>query len=137
MSKVLVYVGGSFTGRHRLARECRHLEKLGFKTLSLWMNDEDFIEKAWDRDFSGRVAQAMALRDIHALLDADLFIVDTLEPSTTGGRYAELGFALGRAMDKKIHIIHIGPATNIFETMVHEHYTTWEEFFTTLEWRMK
>lgn len=132
---ILVYVGGSFTGRHRLAKECAKLETYGFKTLSLWMNDEDFIERAWDKDFGGPVAQAMALRDVHAILDAELFIVDTLEPSTTGGRYAELGFALARAIDKKIHIIHIGPPTNIFETLVRERYETWEDFWDMLDRR--
>lgn len=128
MNKLLVYVGGSFAGAKRLREEGKALESYGFKVLSIWWDEEDFIEKAWDNNFSGRVAQAMALRDIHALLDADLFIVDTMEPSTTGGRYVELGFALARAMDKSIRIIHIGPASNIFETMVHEHYDTWEEF---------
>jgi hypothetical protein len=138
MTKILAYVGGSFAGAKRLKAQAQLLEdRYGFKVLSMWWDEDDFIEKAWDRNFAGRVAQAMALRDFHALLDADVFIVDTMEPSTTGGRYAELGFALARAMDKKLHIIHIGPPTNIFETLVQEHYATWEEFFGKLDRRFQ
>mgnify|MGYP001566040618 CR=1 FL=1 len=123
-----VYVAGSFGGRHRIRAEALKLPK-DYNVLSRWFTDDDFIEKAWDNDFAGRVAEAMAMGDTYAILEADLFILDTFEPSTTGGRDVELGIAHAlRLRTGKPRIVHIGPYRNIFQTLVREHYSSWEEF---------
>lgn len=128
-----VYVAGSFAGGPRIKQEAAKLKAYGFNVLSRWFNDDDFIEKAWDKNMGGRVAEAMATGDLYAILNSDLVIVDTIEPSTTGGRYAELGAAIVRGLDRKTTVVHVGPPTNIFETLVHEHYPSWEAFFTHLD----
>lgn len=128
-----VYVAGSYSGRRRIKVESERLAKFGLNVSSRWFNDDDFIEKAWDKVMNGRVAESMATGDLYAILDADLVIIDTFEPSTTGGRYTELGAALIRALDRKTSVVHIGPPTNIFETLVLEHYDTWDAFIARLQ----
>ena len=124
-----IYVAGSYNGRHRIRTEASKLAAIGDTViLSRWFCDDDFIEKAWDKDFAGRVAETMAMSDLHAILEADLVVVDTFEPSTSGGRYVELGAAIVRSLDGRCRVVHIGPPTNIFETLVREHYDSWADF---------
>jgi hypothetical protein len=131
--KTNVYVGGSYTGRARIKKEAERLASLGFNILSRWYDDEDFIEKAWDHNMHGRVAEAMAMCDTYAILDAQLVVIDTFEPSTTGGRYVELGAALmKKLLGHDITVVHIGPQTNIFETLTREHYDTWDDYISRL-----
>lgn len=127
-----VYIAGSYAGRHRIRAEAEKLTReLGFKVLSRWFEDEDFVEQAWDKNMNGRVAEAMAHRDLIGVLQCDLFIIDTYEPSTTGGRCTEMGMAIMRKLSgHDIQIVKIGPPTNIFETLIHETYATWELFLT-------
>jgi hypothetical protein len=133
-----VYVAGSYTGRHRIAKEAARLEELGFTVLSRWFHDENFVEQAWDKDFSGEVAQTMAEVDMYAVLRADLVIMDSFEPSSTGGRYAELGAAvMRRLLGHPVHVIHIGPPTNIFETLVGERFNSWNEYINKLQSRLQ
>ena len=130
-----VYIAGSYNGRERIATEAYWLAGhfKDFDVLSKWFYDEFFLEKAWDCDFSGDVAKTMAHLDFNQILQADLFILDTIDKSSTGGSDTELGIALCREYERKIHCIHIGPYRNIFQTLVREHYNTWNEFFAYLE----
>jgi len=69
--------------------------------------------------------------DMYAIINADTVIVDTFEPSSTGGRYVELGAAVMRNLvGKPLQVVVIGPATNIFETLVTSRYVSWNAFFT-------
>jgi len=128
---VKVYVAGSFSGRHRIQREAARLTEAGYIVLSRWFDDDYFVEKEWDKNFAGVVAQTMAEVDMYAIINADTVIVDTFEPSSTGGRYVELGAAVMRNLvGKPLQVVVIGPATNIFETLVTSRYVSWNAFFT-------
>lgn len=123
-----IYIAGSFAGRARIRAMANVLESEGHTVLSQWFKDEDFVERAWDQNFGGRVAEAMAHRDFVGVMQCDVFILDTMEPSTTGGRYVELGLAIHRQIvGQPVKIIHVGPPSNIFETLVHWHYDTWTD----------
>jgi len=123
-----VYVAGSFSGRHRIAQEAARLTKVGFTVLSRWFDDTYFVEKAWDSDFGGRVAQTMAEVDMYAIINADLLVLDTIDKSSTGGSDTELGAALMRSLlDKNIRVIHVGPYRNVFHTLAHDHYDSWDD----------
>lgn len=91
----------------------------------MWFQSHDPIEKIWDSNFGGRVAEVMALRDLDAIDRAELVIIDGTSPSSSGGYQTELGYALGKGK----RIILIGSATNIFMSLVRESYDTWEEFY--------
>lgn len=130
-----IYVSGSFAGRHRIKAEANKLAPK-HKVLSLWFNDEYFVERAWDKDMAGLVAETMASVDSMQIQQADVMILDTLEPSTTGGRDAELGLALGfQLLGKPIDIIHIGPVVNIFQNLIrNKRVDTWEDFRNEYDW---
>lgn len=128
-----VYIAGSYNGRHRIAKEAAKLKLYGFDVLSKWFEDDYFVEKAWDGNFSGDVAHTMAHMDFNQILQARVFILDTIDKSSTGGSDSELGIALAREFDHKTRIIHIGPYRNIFQTLAREHFETWEEFFNMLD----
>ena len=125
---IRVYIAGSYSGRHRIRAEATKLPS-SYIILSRWFNDDDFIEKAWDNDFAGRVAESMAMGDTYAILEADLLILDTIDKSSTGGSDTELGLALAlQLLTGKPRIVHIGIHRNIFQTLVREHYTTWKDY---------
>ena len=128
-----VYLSGSFSGRERVAKEAARLELYGYNVLSWWFNHDHFVEKAWDGNFKGDIAKTMAHCDFNQLLQAELFILDTIDKSSTGGSDTELGMALIRAIYQKIHLVHIGPNRNIFQALVYEHYDSWDEFFNKLD----
>jgi hypothetical protein len=123
------YIGGSYSGKERISIEAKALKSLGFDVLSWWFDDDLFLEKAWDNDFSGDVAQTMAHVDFNQILQAEAFILDTIDKSSTGGSDTELGIALALSFFKpNLRLIHIGPFRNIFQNLVREHYYTWNKF---------
>ena len=124
------YVAGSFSAAPRIRIEAGRLAKLNYKVLSRWFNPDDFIEKAWDKDYDGKIAESMATGDVYSILEADVFIIDTINKSSTGGSETELGIALTRKLDgHNLRIIRIGPSASVFHTLVRETYPDWEAFF--------
>jgi len=128
-----LYIAGSFSGRKRIKIESDKLKALGFTILSKWYEESHFIEKAWDDNFSGDVASAMAMTDMYAVVEADIVILDTIDKSSTGGSDSELGAAIMRDLvGNRLRILHIGPYRNIFQTLVKEHYNSWEDVYVKL-----
>lgn len=119
-----IYVAGSFNSVARIADEVDELEQRGHHVTGVWFQGHDPLEKIWDGNFGGRIAEVMSLRDFNGIDRADLFIIDTLDPSSTGGRNVELGYALAKGK----RIILIGQPTTIFFALIREAYETWEEF---------
>lgn len=120
-----IYIAASFASSERIYEMAEALEEKGYIVTGVWFQPHDPIEKLWDSNFGGRIAEAMALRDLDAIRRADIFIIDTLDTSTTGGRNCELGYAL--ALEKRI--ILIGEPTSVFFSLARESYLTWDEFF--------
>lgn len=122
---IKAYLGGSYGGRKRIAEIAERLRNLGIAVNCKWFDDSFFIEKQWDNNFGGDVAEVMARIDESAIRDADVVFIDTIDKSSTGGSDTELGLA--RGYDK--HIIHIGPYRNIFQKLANEHYESWDVYF--------
>lgn len=124
-----IYVAGSFAGRDRIRQEAETLKRRHI-VLSHWYDDDYFVEKQWDKNMGGDVAGAMAMIDAMQIQQSDMVILDTLEPSTTGGRDSELGIVLGlQFMGRPIEIYQIGPVCNIFQTLIrNKRYSSWEDF---------
>ena len=119
-----IYIAGSFNIAEEIHEHAHELELAGHTVTSVWFQPHDPIEKIWDSNFGGRIAEVMALRDLDGIERADLVIIKTSAPSLSGGYHSELGYAL--ALKKRI--VLIGPANNIFMSLVRESYDTWEEF---------
>jgi nucleoside 2-deoxyribosyltransferase len=111
------------------------LERLGAIIESAWMSEghtELFPESMKAADLVDPWAgRSHAEADLVAIDVADLVIVFTDEPSTTGGRDVEFGYAI--ASEKRIVVI--GPRINVFHCLQEvEQYNTWEEFMEYSRW---
>jgi nucleoside 2-deoxyribosyltransferase len=120
-----IYVAASFNSVTRIQDEVEALEERGHTVTGVWFQGHDPIEKIWDGNFGGRIAEVMSLRDLNAIDRAELMIIDTLDPSSSGGRNVELGYALAKSK----RIILIGEPTTIFFALIREAYSSWEEMF--------
>jgi nucleoside 2-deoxyribosyltransferase len=72
-------------------------------------------------------AASYSRHDLDDISRADIFIMFTDSPSTSGGRHTELGYALAR--DKAVFIV--GPRENIFQAGEGVlHFATWDDLCT-------
>ncbi len=63
--------------------------------------------------------------DLVEIKGVDMFILDTLDESPTGGREVELGYFLASPMNKPFW--RVGPIRNIFHSMADMEFETWDE----------
>ena len=126
------YIAAKFKARHRLKAHHQRIESLGLVNVCPWfLLDTD--ESADDDSLGGysrEESAEMADRDLSAVREADIFIIDTIDQSETGGREVELGCALTLG---KI-ILHVGPVRNLF----HMHpgvinFTNWDAIILHIE----
>jgi len=108
---------------------------MGFNVLSDWIDNNPLDETlGGDYDSIGNHPDAsheIAERDREQVLECDIFIIDTQDISTTGGRECELGMAL---MAPTPRIFRVGQIRNVF----HAHksiqvFTSWEALLPVLE----
>jgi nucleoside 2-deoxyribosyltransferase len=116
------YVAGSFSDADRIRSEAQRLIILGHEVTGVWFDREDALEQIWDKDFGGRIAELMALRDIRAIDRADIVLLDSIKRSSTGGSDSELGYAIDY---RPIYLV--GPYTNIFHTFAERQFDDWNE----------
>jgi len=123
-----IYIASKFHSRKRLAPIRQQLESLGFVVLSSWMIEDP--DESADVDSLGNDlehSQAMAERDHREVDDCHLFIIDTSDESSTGGREVELGWA----QKARKSCYRVGPLRNVFHALVPA-YKTWPELITHL-----
>lgn len=118
------YIAAKFSARERLKSVNAQLEELGFENVCPWFlldTDESADEDSLG-GYSREEHQEMAVRDLEAAIEADIFIIDTFDESPTGGREVELGGVLihnlisskRQEMFNTIDIELVGPIRNIF-----------------------
>lgn len=120
-----IYIAGFFDTRLRLLLERSTLEAKGFRVRSRWLDEPPVPESllrasAWP---------AYALRDLKDIKDTDSFVLDTIDETPRGGREVELGFAMAEGKN----LFRIGPARNVFHTLIPFAFSTWAEFYVFLE----
>lgn len=125
-----IYLAASFNAIEQTRQMAKLLTAAGHTITADWFRVDHPIEKIWDGDNRGKVAEALALLDLTGLDRAEVVIIDTSIVSSTGGIHVELGYVLGysRYVCPK-RVILIGPADNIFYSLITETYKSWEEFF--------
>jgi len=118
-----IYIASKFFSRKRLMPIRQQLESLGFVVLSTWMTEDP--DSSADADSLGNDlehSQRMAERDHDEVDNCHLFIIDTTDESSTGGREVELGWA------QRAHKVcyRVGPLRNVFHALVPA-YKTWPD----------
>jgi len=116
-----VYIAGKYESRARLREESHAIQVKGHRMLSTWMNETATREEGLEIPDYALLA---AKRDVEEVTDADLFIVDTFDVSTTGGRHVEMGLALASGVPVWV----VGPlGGNIFHTLASRTFASWHE----------
>lgn len=121
-----VYIAGRFAAQVRLRGEAESLVALdrGFSVVSSWLWATES-----DVGYSDEQALDYGLRDCREVARADMFILDTIDESTTGGREVEFGMAGAW----NLRTIVVGPYRNVFHRLANEHYIDWESYFRALD----
>ncbi len=116
-----IYISGSYSEQARLRNESHKLFALGHSITSTWLNEvvkpAHLTEHAW--------FNALAVKDLAEVAAADCIIMDVDGNSTSGGRYVEWGFAIGRFNMFKV-IVGANRA-GVFNTLANESFTKWDE----------
>ena len=127
--KPKIYIASKFHSRKRLMPIRKQLEDLGFEVLSNWMLNDPEVDPSNANDSLGNnleQSQMMAERD-HMEVDAcHIFIIDTTDESSTGGREVELGYA----MKARKSCFRVGPIRNVFHSLVAGY--TWDQLINKL-----
>ena len=120
MDNAAVYIAGRFASRVRLRAMRERVRALGFVCASSWMAEQD-----GDYPVPRQRSLDGAHRDIAEIAVADLFVLDTLDESITGGREVEFGLYLSPLIDKPI--VLIGPVRNIFHELAQWRCRDWSD----------
>lgn len=126
----MIYIAGKFTSQARLREMRSALQRLGFTVSSFWLDETatEFTSNPSDASHDKMVENAT--RDWDEAAHADIFILDTLDESNTGGREVELGIAF--AMNNA-DIYRVGPVRNIFHRLIPNAFKTWDDLLDYLD----
>ena len=123
-----LYLGGKFSARFRLREIRAQLRALGFSCDSTGMDDD-----GGDYPVPRERALLEAPRDLAQIRAAQVFVLDTLDDSRTGGREVEYGFSLGWAsawqglgLPAPLTVL-VGPVRNIFHELADHRCADWPE----------
>jgi nucleoside 2-deoxyribosyltransferase len=112
-----VYLAGAYPRRFELRGYRDDLLKLGMTVTASWI-DQDFDD---DNPAEDELA-AYARMDLDQVAAADAAVFFTAEPSTRGGMWVELGYALA----SDLRVLVVGPHANVF-TRLAVRYDTWDD----------
>jgi len=116
------YIAGKFSSRHRLRLMRDRVRALGYEVACTWMDHED-DDYPVPRDRAVKEAH----RDLNEIVAAQVFVLDTLDESATGGREVEFGVFLSRINEDAAHTILIGPVRNVFHELSDHRCRDWPE----------
>ena len=116
--KPTIYLAAKFHARERMLVLAEALTSRGHTVVSSWLHED-----------SSESAAQHASQDLEDIAKADLFILDTKDESTTGGRDVEFGFATALEIPRWI----VGPIRNIFHENADRHFQTEAELLTFLQ----
>ena len=85
-----IYCAATFKNQHRIRDMRDRLFLLGHNVLSTWLNEQVKPSGMTEEQFGRK----MAAKDLREIQEADCVILDTSDPSQTGGKLIEFGFAL-------------------------------------------
>ena len=121
-----IYCAASFVSRNRIRPFRDALWHMGHEVTSSWLDEVAQPANMTHNEFFKK----LAMKDVSELMQADLVIVDVLEPSSTGGRDTELGLALGSFAKKQVYLV--GPAVSVFHQLVDQQFNSWKDCLTAI-----
>lgn len=135
-----IYIAAKVVARFRLRGTRTAIQELGHRVVSTWINtatDYGSGDATPDRlRWAGEVD--LSEIDSGAMGNNFLFIIDSLDESTTGGRETELGYYLALRRRQRVHpspsheIWRVGPVRNLYHVFADRVFETWEELLAAL-----
>ncbi len=122
-----IYIAGSFVDQEELRQEAGRLWELGHEITGTWLHETkkpDYMEP-------DTFKKKLAIKDLCEVARADLLIQDNRRSS--GGKNAELGFAIGQFQHKEVWVI--GEPTNVFQYLADMRFDNWNELISFLDGR--
>ena len=105
-----IYVGASYPRGADAERLAEVLKTQGFTIVSSWHSPDRWNNKEGYDDPTAHDLASAARRDMDDLDRAQVFVELSGDDLSHGGRYVELGYALGRGLQAVV----IGPAEHVF-----------------------
>jgi len=124
-AELKIYIAGSFVDQASLRPEADRLWRLGHEITGTWLQETKRPESMPEDVFKRK----LAIKDLCEVSRADLIIVDNRR--STGGKNAEMGFALGEFQHKQFWLV--GEPTNVFQYLADMQFTDWDELIGFLE----
>ena len=122
-----IYLSAGFGGREFVREHADELRLIGHEPTSNWLNEPPMLVTA---EWENWQLRARANDDAMDISNSEIVVHFTRWPSTSGGRYWELGY--GAALGKRLVVI--GKRETVFHYMSNvEQYDTWEEFLKALQ----
>lgn len=119
-----IYCAATFKNQHRIRQMRDRLFMLGHNVLSSWLNEQVKPNGMTEEQFGRK----MASKDLREIQEADCIILDTSDPSQTGGKLIEFGFAI--AHHKLLYTVGPVIPNAIFLSLADKHFDTWDALFT-------
>lgn len=114
-----IYIAAPFMKQEFIRGVCSDFEQAGIFVTSRWPWETEPAGGYTDKIHSNNAAIDLADIDM-----ADAFVLDATQPSGTGGKHVETGYAI--AKDKRIVIV--GGRENVFHYLPQiSHVDTWEQ----------
>lgn len=118
-----IYLSGSFKARQQIRERAFELQDHGHECVSNWLFEPAL--QVGDPETEAWQMRARGNEDIIDVSRADLFVMFAEWPSSTGGRFVELGVALAL----RIPVVIIGKRETVFSYhSTVKRYDTWAEF---------
>ena len=113
----VVFLAGSYNSKEALKAVRDRINTIsGFRVQASWLDSDK------------ENAEETAMRNLEEVTNAEVFILDSMLPSTTGGYHVELGvaFCTGAVTYR------VGPARNLYHELVMHDVPDWESLYVRL-----
>lgn len=118
-----IYTAATFSEQDRMREMREKLFKLGHVVVSTWLEEQIKPTGMSEEEFGRK----MAAKDLREIMAADCFILDLDNPSKTGGKMVECGFAL--ANHKLFYVVGEVRPGGIFMLLADKRFKNWDELF--------
>jgi hypothetical protein len=115
-----IYCAGKFARREELRAQAHKLWSLGFDIVSSWLNESTRPEWMTHEEFFTKLGR----KDLEEISAADILILEAVQPSETGGKECEWGFALGQNHRKLCWLV--GTPKNPFHYLADKVFSDWD-----------
>lgn len=112
-----IYLASGYQRKKEIRSYARQLEEQGYCIISSWHSSPTKASVQLE-DFTDKMNQEEAERDLHQIDNASIIMVFTEVPIKRAGHAVEFGYALG----SKKPVIVIGPRENVFHYLNRDDY---------------